>query len=418
MKIKRGRFAAAHTLKRKWNVWLWTGLALMAPIAQAANCVWTGKGADFFWSTDANWLCGVMPVHPVNGDNVAFPHGAPQRQNINDLTRLHIGKLQINDPDYLIEGDPTWLAAGLSTNIASGNPVDFPPDVSMPLILSAAQTFSCTGAYPVRFNNYLETSGHALTIDGSCNVELNSIQLDGSITTGGAGTLLIDGPIDVTGDSTIYVVGADEVLDIPGVIGNSLPGSFTLTKSGLGRLRLENDNTFGGDIIVGKGVLELDGQATNLVVDSGVLTGGGSVSPGGITLHSTGAIAPGVGLAPATLSCDFLSWDANGLIELKLGATAARSDRVSINTGSLEKGLAGPFSFEFKDAATPPTPGVTYVLIEFPVQFGFAASDFSFNYGGAVAGVNMSGDFALSSTQLTFTPSVVHSDLIFRDGFE
>jgi hypothetical protein len=66
-------------------------------------------------------------------------------------------------------------------------------------------------------------------------------------------------------------------------------------------------------------------------------------------------------------------------------------------------------------------PGVTYTLITFASNQGFAESDFSFSYAGIPAPgqpTGMIGAFTLTSTQLQFTPSAVASDLLFRDGLD
>jgi hypothetical protein len=48
----------------------------------------------------------------------------------------------------------------------------------------------------------------------------------------------------------------------------------------------------------------------------------------------------------------------------------------------------------------------------------FAAGDFSFTYAGTGPGSSMTGTFALTPTELQFTPATVVSDLVFHDGFE
>ena len=92
-----------------------------------------------------------------------------------------------------------------------------------------------------------------------------------------------------------------------------------------------------------------------------------------------------------------------------------------IVSANLTRNDIGSYVFAFSDASTPPVPGVTYTLITFAANQSFAESDFSFTYAGIPApgqGTGMVGAFKLTSTQLQFTPSVVVSDLLFRDGFD
>ena len=115
-----------------------------------------------------------------------------------------------------------------------------------------------------------------------------------------------------------------------------------------------------------------------------------------------------------------MNWFAGAQMRFQLGRTAALSDRMTV-TENLTRVASGSYNFAFSDASTPPLPGVTYTLITFAGSQGFVESDFSFTYAGIPApgqGSGMVGAFKLTPTQLQFTPSVVVSDLLFRDGFD
>jgi hypothetical protein len=98
----------------------------------------------------------------------------------------------------------------------------------------------------------------------------------------------------------------------------------------------------------------------------------------------------------------------------QLGANSAHSDQLVV--ASFNR-IGTGFEFQFLDGATPPVPGVAYTLVSFTLT-NFAAGDFSFTYAGTGPGSSMTGTFAMTATQLQFTPATVVSDLVFHDGFE
>jgi len=267
-------------------------------------------------------------------------------------------------------------------------------------------------------NGTIVASGANLSLmfaDTSEHLTLSGIGYPG---TGGAlasySDRRADGDIVLAADTAIAANdnGAGNTLAIGGVIS----GAFTLTKTGDGILRLGNINTYGSSI-VSTGTLEVAGAVSAVTVASGATLAGTGMSKK-ITLQAGGILAPGARGDDLTGEFDAtsLSWAAGGNLDFQLGPDAAHADRLVLS-GALTKTGLTPHRFTFGDGATPPRTGTAYTLLTFASTI-FTVSDFDFVYVGTGPGSSMSGGtFTQSATQLVFTPGVVHSDLIFRNGF-
>src|SRR3974377_1456211 len=84
--------------------------------------VWTGAGANAFWSTPQNWSGGVAPQ---SGDALAFPPGALQLVNTNDFTtNTFFQALTLGGANYQLNGNLVVLQIGCSaTNTAGTNTI-------------------------------------------------------------------------------------------------------------------------------------------------------------------------------------------------------------------------------------------------------------------------------------------------------
>jgi autotransporter-associated beta strand protein len=229
---------------------------------------------------------------------------------------------------------------------------------------------------------------------------------------GAAGSNTLTGAITLAANSTINAA-AGTLLTIEGAIGG---GSVSLTKVGTGTLVLQEVNTYGGITVINDGTLEMNGVVGPVSVNAGALAGNG-MATNTVTIQSVGTLRPGTaaGANVGMLDVPILLWAGGGEFAFQLGANTMHSDHVVAATSFAKAGSG--FEFQFSDGATPPVPGMVYTLVTFP-STTFAADDFSFTYAGTGPGSSMTGTFALTPTELQFTPATVVSDLVFHDGFE
>lgn len=237
----------------------------------------------------------------------------------------------------------------------------------------------------------------------------------GALMVGGDGNVITSGIILAGAEATISVPAADNTLTITA----PLSGSGILKKFGDGTLRLDASSPF---VEVHAGVLELNGADGGTLVSSGATLAGIGTAFGTTGLSNGSFASPGArsGNDTGTLAVQDLNWFAGAQMRFQLGRSAALSDRMIVSANLAHNG-SGTYGFAFSDASTPPVPGVTYTLITFTANQGFAESDFSFTYAGIAAPgqpTGLIGAFKLTSTELQFTPSAVASDLLFRDGFD
>lgn len=464
-------------------------LALFAThFAHAANCVWTGGGANSNWSNAANWNnCGGAHAVPVDGDNLGFPDGVPKQTNNNDIAKLIVAQLVIAGPANL-----SGLTIGLTDGITATVPItSASPVINLGIVLETnPQTIQCSGAHKaLTISGSVNLHDQALTLDSACSIFLTGkITGAGSITKIGATTAFLEGETsNYTGLTTIDVgklrlvssvglgasgagnetvvndgaalelediataeeltlsgtgignqgaligaagnntltgaitlaasstinVAAGTNLSIEGAIGD---GSVELTKIGAGTLVLQGVNTYTGATFANNGWLEVNGTVRIVAANPGATVAGNGMATIGTNIQSGGAFSPGTaaGANIGTFDTSSVFWSGGGTMAFQLGADSARSDHL-VSHSFITSGSG--FEFQFSDGAAPPVPGVAYTLVSF-ISTGVAAGDFSFTYVGTGPGSSMTGTFALTSTELQFTPTTVVSDLVFHDGFE
>lgn len=230
--------------------------------------------------------------------------------------------------------------------------------------------------------------------------------------TGGGNTLELQVGYSFTGQ--VISDGGGDTLALGGEVGGTGNGSFDVGQIGVGFLSFASFAKNGTstwtltgannatDWAIHAGTLAVDGSVGDISVDSGALAGSGTVAA--IALHAGAAIAPGG--SPGTLHAASLTWDGGGSFDFQLGNSAAGSDLLALSGYLLHGGGAG-FVFHFSDGGGAPQVGVTYPLIAFTSTQGFATSDFSYDYSGALGSI--SGHFVLGASQLGFVvDSVEH----------
>jgi len=216
----------------------------------------------------------------------------------------------------------------------------------------------------LRLNGYSETVQHLTLRDGTVSGP-GTISATGIVTIqGGGGDSIIDASVNLQG-TRIFSVQSDTApstadLTITGIISNG-----GIWKSGGGTMQLTNSaNTYAGDTTVSEGVLLVtnvsgSGTGTGIVtVNSGGALGGTgiintSTTNSSVTVASGGSLSPGTSAGTLTFTLGTgslnLSAVATGGLKFELGvpATPSASDRVVVNSGTLNIGTLdfGDFTF-------------------------------------------------------------------------
>ena len=229
---------------------------------------------------------------------------------------------------------------------------------------------------------------------------------------GAAGNNTLTGAITLGASSSIGAAAGTNLTVESAIDG----GNVSLVKVGAGTVALQNVNTYTNSTIVNGGVLEVNGQVEFAAADTGTTLAGAGVATDGINIEPGAVFSPGAaaGANIGTFDSSLMAWNGTGTMVFQLGMDSAHSDQLVATSFNR---IGTGFEFQFSDGATPPVPGVAYTLVSFTLT-NFTAGDFSFTYTGTGPGSNMTGAFALTSTELQFTPATVVSELVFRDGFE
>lgn len=448
--------------------------------AWAATCTWTGNGANSNWSNADNWdTCQGIRSIPLNTDTLIFPDGAARTTNVNDIAALKPTTIELGSQAYDISGNAITLSNSVVTNTPNGLSG---PKFGLPITFSSGVTFDCQAGYFAYINGALAIGTFGFAVDGVCNTSIKGpVSGDGGLFKFGSGTLYMQSAVNsYTGVTTInggtIYVGNDAALGATGPgngtkvkattsltlylgvdlaesielnggelasyigtnrvlsgvtltadssvsaaagatlrISGPLAGNgYSLIKTGQGTVVIEDANAV-GYLAVGGGVAEVYGT-----IDGGLVSGGSLAGKGPMTntlvLNTGGRFSPGSGGGknPGRFDGVRFNWQNGAVCEFQLGD---RADQLALSI-SLAKVGSGTYAFDFRDGSTPPRIGVAYPLISYTVLPNFQASDFSFSYSGTGAGSAMAGTFALTADALTFTPSSVTSDLIFRDGLD
>jgi autotransporter-associated beta strand protein len=257
----------------------------------------------------------------------------------------------------------------------------------------------------------LELDG-SLLIDEALSLSGTGANASGALICNDANTMLT-GDITLTGNTAVATPLVDSALTLSGPIS----GGFQLAKLGDGMLFQEGIAQ--GESVARGGILEINGTVVGAVAGDGGILAGSGTSTQLVSAEDGGTIAPGHSQATraGTFSATSIDWKAGSTMAFGLGATSDASDHIVLSGAAMKLG-SGSFAFDFADAATPPLPGVKYTLVSFASQSGFSVGDFSFTYSGIGPGAVMGGTFALTATELSFTPTAVFSDLVFRDNAE
>jgi hypothetical protein len=287
---------------------------LEARTVPATTLIWNGLGTNALWSNPANWTPAGKDTIPGPGDTLAFPSGAPQLSNQNDVSGLVLSKLLFTGAGYDLSGNGVSLTGGITAAAGGGNdtlelristtqPQSFNVDTGVTLLLNGgisvgvASKLTLDGAGTVQTGGASTVSGEldvnhgALTIGlGGLTVEHNATLTDkASVTVVSGGTLDDHGTVAVTGSGNLSVQSGLTV-EADGTLTNA--GTVTVAaKIGLDDRGTVTVNA-GGSLAVAPGSSAIvDSGAT--LIDSGTITLAQPTSdhPSGGVLDVAGSLA-------------------------------------------------------------------------------------------------------------------------------
>ncbi len=300
-----------------WNCVLAARLGIVSlllvggPSAWAADRTWAGgSGTDDFWNSAGNW-----DVTPVSGDNVIFATGN-RTFNTNDIVGLNLGWLRFDIGDFTVGGNAITLAAGM-TNTSGAN------TLTLPLTLSAAQSFASASGGTLSVSNTLSVGANALTMAGDGDVVLAGVVSGtGSLVKNDAGTL------------TFAAL-------------NTYSGGLT---ANAGTINARSANSTGSGCVGTSNLVVNSGATVNALVDNSVFGNGATLAPprsvtinaGGLVTtvdrsgHVSALILNGGTLSATTPRSDYGNWNLDyGVSTLTNGSTS------SIEGGNVTLGQTG-----------------------------------------------------------------------------
>lgn len=315
------------------------GCGLAADPALAADFSWSGASLSPNWSDATNWVGGVTPsgatdslVFPAlaSGSCATSPTSATCYASGDDLAGGSAHAISIDDgAGYSISGNAIDLGSGGLTAAPSGNdptPVNPTSILSLPLTLSAPQTWTITGGVADQQLVVASTvSGQTapLTIHLNNHTALSLADAEvGRVSVTGDGTLgdgfLNLGFFDATGKlvpGALNAVDGDPVRlsnDAELFSDDGMVGPLTLTAAGVQVGQASRAGTLG---VVGN--LTLDAQSTLLAflsrpgttagTDYSQLTATGTIDLGGRGGAGGAALVLSDGEVPGSTACEQLT---------------------------------------------------------------------------------------------------------------
>jgi len=187
---------------------------------------WTGA-VDDLWSTPGNWIGGV----PTNGDAVAFPAGASNQTNTNDLVGLELVNIGLNAPGYTLNGNGVVLSGELSSSDSDNGVVNLPIDVQANAVTLGNVTLNgmLSGTGPITLlagtSVYLSgTHSYSGTLSpeagSSANLRLKGAMLPAASVSGGSVGIHLygTGTVGTTGSGLDLSPGRDGTDSGPGIL--------------------------------------------------------------------------------------------------------------------------------------------------------------------------------------------------------
>ena len=194
-----------------------------------AIATWDGGGADSNWMTAANWVGDVAPIRAM----IFFSRWCSRLANVNDFAAdTAFGQIHISGPGYTLSGNAVNLGGGILVDSTSPTPST---TISLPLALTADQSFSSNFSSPTTFTAGIDLNGFELMLHCEFTSSMTisaAISGSGQLIDSSTGTLNLTGANTYTGTTT-------STAEQP-VVSNMLPGPVVMNSgsslSGLGRV--------------------------------------------------------------------------------------------------------------------------------------------------------------------------------------
>ncbi len=197
---------------------------LAAAPAFAATWTWTGNAGNNSWNNSGNWSPVVQPANNGTADII---FGATPRLTPDLTLPWNVNSLTFNNTAggyTLIStlGNTLTIGAGGITNNDAGDQLI---NQSMPITLSAAQTWSAAAGNMLIFNP-VNNGGHLLTVNATASVGFFAnavLSGSGGFTKNGLNDVSLQAANTYTGTTTVnagtlQVIGTTGVVTIPGAL--------------------------------------------------------------------------------------------------------------------------------------------------------------------------------------------------------
>jgi autotransporter-associated beta strand protein len=269
--------------------------------ARAAQCLWTGGGANAAWSTAANWNgCSgsAMPI-PQSGDSVLFPTGvAGNGASQNDIANLSLASVDVGGPTtsnaaYAITGNQIALGSGQTlVFVAAPAAAGAGPAFGIPVLLGGPMIVNDLGTVRATVGAF-DLNGFSLTLEpssGDLDVA-GAISGTGGLIKMGAGVAILEQPAAWSGPTDVRQgtlrMAATGSLPATGVV--TLTAGATLDLSA-GAAVIGGLQGAGGSLLI-SGASAAINQAGSTIFNgtiSGPSAGGGLTKAGAGTLLLAG----------------------------------------------------------------------------------------------------------------------------------
>ncbi|HEY8900803.1 MAG TPA: autotransporter-associated beta strand repeat-containing protein [Chthoniobacterales bacterium] len=232
------------------------GLALLTPIARAADATWNVDAADS-WATDAAWNPAAAPgstSSTTSTDTATFGSVITAARTVTVDANRNVSGINFsgNSFAYTLSGGNLLLSAGGTIQTSGAGSNTFVDNVNSAITLQGDYAFTAGST----------NTNHTLSIGTTVT----------SAVVGGTTTLTLNGAnTGVAGTNTVTNV-------ITGIISNGT-STVAISKSGAGKWALSGANTYSGGTTVTAGILEV--RNNNALGTGAVTLNGGTLQGAG-----------------------------------------------------------------------------------------------------------------------------------------